>query len=96
VSRPAPRPLSVAIDGLTSALAPATTLARVQQAWEAAVGAQVAAAGVPTAERDGVLTLTCSDAVWSAELDLMGPDLIERVNDELGERLIEKLRCRTG
>ncbi len=96
MSRPAPRPLSLAIDGLTSALAPATTLARVQQVWEQAVGSQVATAGLPTAERDGVLTVTCSDAVWSAELTLMGPDLLERLNEELGERLIQRLRCRTG
>jgi predicted nucleic acid-binding Zn ribbon protein len=56
----------------------------------------IAAAGVPTAERDGVLTIVCSDAVWSAELDLMGPDLVERLNGELGEKLIGRLRCRTG
>jgi predicted nucleic acid-binding Zn ribbon protein len=96
MSRPAPRRLSFAIDGLAAALAPATTLARVQQTWEQAVGPRVAAAGRPTAERDGVLTVTCSDAVWSAELDLMGPDLIERLNEELGEKLIQRLRCRTG
>lgn len=96
MSRPAPRPLSLAIDGLTAALAPATTLARAQQAWESAVGPVIAAAGLPTAERDGVLTVTCRDAVWSAELDLMGPDLLERLNRELGEKLIERLRCRTG
>jgi predicted nucleic acid-binding Zn ribbon protein len=43
-----------------------------------------------------VLTITCSDSVWSAELDLMGPDLVERLNEELGERLIQRLRCHTG
>lgn len=96
MSRPAPRPLSLALDGLTSALAPATTLARAQQAWEQAVGSTIAAAGLPTAERDGVLTVTCSDAVWSAELDLMGPELVERLNGELGETLVHRLRCRTG
>ncbi|MGH2912923.1 MAG: DciA family protein [Solirubrobacteraceae bacterium] len=95
MSRPAPRPFSLALEGLTSALAPATTLAQVQQTWEQAVGPQVAAAGLPTAERDGVLTVTCSDAVWSAELELMGQDLVERVNRELGETLIKKLRCRS-
>jgi predicted nucleic acid-binding Zn ribbon protein len=43
-----------------------------------------------------VLTVTCSDAVWSAELDLMGPNLVGRVNEEMGEGLIRRLRCRTG
>ena len=96
MSRPSPRPLSLALDGLTAALAPATALARAQQAWEAAVGPVIAAAGLPTAEHDGVLTVTCSDAVWSAELELMGRELMERLNAELGETLIRRLRCRAG
>lgn len=96
MSRPSPRPLSLALDGLTAALAPATTLARVQQAWEQAVGTVIAEAGRPTAERDGLLTITCADAVWAAELDLMSSELVERLNETLGGELIRKLRCRTG
>ena len=96
MSRLAPRPLSLALGGLTAALAPATTLARVQQAWEETVGDVIAQAGLPTAERDGVLTITCADAVWAAELDLMGSELVGRLNGALGEELIHRLRCRTG
>ncbi len=96
MSRPSPRLLSLALDGLTAALAPATTLARAQQAWEQAVGGVVAQAGLPTAEHDGVLTVTCADAVWAAELDLMAPELVARLNETLGAQLIHKLRCRAG
>jgi predicted nucleic acid-binding Zn ribbon protein len=96
MSRLAPRPLSLALDGLTQALAPATTLARVQQAWEQAVGAVIAEAGRPSAERDGVLTVTCADAVWTAELDMMSTELVRRLNDALGAELVHRLRCRTG
>ena len=96
MSRSSPRPLSLALDGLTAALAPATTLARVQQVWEQAVGAVIAEAGLPTAERDGVLTITCTDAVWAAELDLMGSELLVGLNETLGGELIQRLRCRTG
>jgi predicted nucleic acid-binding Zn ribbon protein len=96
MSRLAPRPLSLALGGLTATLAPATTLARVQQAWERAVGETIAQAGAPTAERDGVLTIVCADAVWAAELDLMGSRLVDSLNQALGERLVHKLRCRTG
>jgi predicted nucleic acid-binding Zn ribbon protein len=96
MSRRAPRPLSLALDGLTVALAPATTLARAQQAWEQTVGEAIAGAGRPTAERDGVLTITCADAVWAAELDLMGSDLVARLNAALGGEFIHRLRCRTG
>jgi predicted nucleic acid-binding Zn ribbon protein len=96
MSRYAPRPLSFALEGVTEALAPATTLARVQRVWEQAAGTMVAEAGLPTAERDGVLTITCADAVWAAELDLMSTELVSRVNDALGGEVIGKLRCRTG
>jgi predicted nucleic acid-binding Zn ribbon protein len=96
MSRRSPRPLSFALQGLTDALAPATTLARAQRAWERAVGEAIAEAGRPTAEHEGVLTITCADAVWAAELDLLGSELVESLNGELGETLIDRLRCRSG
>ena len=94
--RPAPRPLASALDGLTTELAPASTLARIQTTWERVAGSAIAAAARPTAERDGTLTLTCSAAVWAQELDLMAPVLLKRLNEALGAELVSKLRCRTG
>jgi predicted nucleic acid-binding Zn ribbon protein len=96
VSRAAPRSLSSALTQLTSTLAPATTLARVQAAWEQAVGAAVAGASRPTAERDGVVTVLCEASVWAQELELMSAELIVRLNAELGETAVRELRCRTG
>jgi predicted nucleic acid-binding Zn ribbon protein len=95
VSRLAPRPLSTAIEALASRLAPATTLARVQEVWEQAAGPAIAAAARPSAERDGVLTITCEAAVWAQELDLMGAQLIALLNASLGPETIRELRCRT-
>jgi predicted nucleic acid-binding Zn ribbon protein len=96
MSRLAPRPLAVALEGLAAELAPATTLARVQGVWEQAAGPAIAAAAHPTAAHDGVLTVTCDAAVWAQELDLMATDLIERINATLGEEAVRRLRCRTG
>ena len=96
MSRAAPRPLAALVHELERELAPATTLARVQQIWGRAVGAGVAAAARPTAERDGVLTVSCEAAVWAQELDLMGGELIPRLNALLGSERIRELRCRTG
>jgi predicted nucleic acid-binding Zn ribbon protein len=93
--RIAPRPLSTALRALTATLAPATTLARVQEIWETAIGPAIASAARPTAERDGVLTVTCDAAVWAQELDLMACELILSLNAALGEELIAELRCRT-
>ena len=94
--RAAPRSLSVALGGLTRMLAPATTLARVQEIWEPTAGLAIAAAARPTTERDGVLTVTCTAAVWAQELDLMAGELIPRLNAALGTEAIRDLRCRTG
>jgi predicted nucleic acid-binding Zn ribbon protein len=93
--RRAPRPLTLALTDLTGALAPATTLARVQGVWSEVVGPQVAAAATPAAERDGVLTLACSASVWAQELDLMASELLPRINQALGGEPLRELRCRT-
>jgi predicted nucleic acid-binding Zn ribbon protein len=96
VRKHAPRSLSVALERLASSLEPATPLARVQKIWEAAVGPAIAAAARPSAEHDGVLTVTCSAAVWAQELDLMSGDLVSRLNTALDGDVVRELRCRTG
>ena len=96
MSRLAPRPFSFALESFTATLAPATTLARVQQVWGQVLGARIAEAGTPVSEHDGVLTVVCADSVWAAELELMGPELVERLNAAVGAETVHKLRCRTG
>jgi predicted nucleic acid-binding Zn ribbon protein len=91
--RTEPRSLSHAIAALADRLAPQTTLAEVQRVWPAAVGDVIAAQAEPTGERDGVLTVTCSSAVWAQELDLMGPELAGRINAALGAESVRSLRC---
>ena len=96
MSRAAPRPLSEALQRLTGALAPASTLARVQEVWEDAVGPAIAAEARPTAEHDGVLTIACAAAVWAQELNLMAEVVLARLNAAMGAEQIRELRCRTG
>ena len=88
-----PRPLGHAISALADRLAPQTLLAEVQRVWPAAVGEAIAAQAEPTGERDGVLVVTCASAVWAQELDLMGPELVERLNTLLGAARVRSLRC---
>jgi predicted nucleic acid-binding Zn ribbon protein len=83
------------VQALADALAPATTLARVQRVWEDAVGPAVAKEATPVAERDGELTLACAAAVWAQELDLMGPELAAKVNAALGDDAVSSVRCVT-
>lgn len=82
--RAAPRPLAAAIEAVAQEIAPETTLARVQGIWSAVAGAVVAAEAQPESERDGVVTVACSSAVWASELDLLRAELLGRLNDALG------------
>ncbi len=92
--RRAPRPLGDALAALLARIAPASTLAAVQDVWERAVGDVVAEQAVPIGERDGVLTVACREAVWAHELELMGPELVEQINAALGRHALRGLRCR--
>jgi predicted nucleic acid-binding Zn ribbon protein len=83
----------VALDRIRDELAPETLLADVQRAWPDAVGAAIAAEAGPTAERAGVLTVSCSASVWAQELDLMAPAILERLNSRLRGARITRLRC---
>jgi predicted nucleic acid-binding Zn ribbon protein len=91
--RRSPRALVNAIDRVRDELAPQTVLAEVQRIWPRAVGEAIACEARPTAERGGVLTISCSASVWAQELDLMAPAILERLNRTLNAGRIERLRC---
>jgi predicted nucleic acid-binding Zn ribbon protein len=91
--RRSPRSMDLALGRLADDLAPKTLLACVQRAWPAAVGGSIAAEASPTSERGGVVTISCSAAVWAQELDLMAPSILSRLNEQLGEGRVQRLRC---
>lgn len=91
--RRGPRPLAPAIEAVRDQLTPQTLLADVQRAWSEAVGEAIAGEARPTAERAGVLTVSCSASVWAQELDLMGPAILERLNGLLRSGQVSRLRC---
>lgn len=95
-SRRAPRPLSHALTGVLPRLRPDTVLARVQALWPEVVGPTVARSAEAVSERGGVLTVGCDSAVWAQELDLMGPDILARLNERLEGAPLVRLRCRAG
>ncbi len=83
--RRSPRPLAAALHSARVHAEPLTLLAAAQSAWPAAAGARVAVEAEPVAERNGVLTIACRSATWAQELDLLQPELLERLNRELAE-----------
>jgi predicted nucleic acid-binding Zn ribbon protein len=93
VRRRAPRPVGIAVEALAQRLAPATLLADVQRVWDAAAGPGIASEAQPLSERDGTVTVLCSSAVWMQEIDLMGPVLVDALNDALGSERVRAVRC---
>ena len=91
--RRGPRPVGLALDSLTDAIAPATLLAEVQRAWPQVAGEHFARAAEPVAERDGVVTVACTSAVWAQELDLLSERVLERLTAELGRPAVTRLRA---
>jgi predicted nucleic acid-binding Zn ribbon protein len=85
--------LAPALEALRDAVAPATLLAEIQRVWPEAVGPVIAAEAVPSRERAGVLTVSCSASVWAQELDLMSPVIVSRLNELLESSGVERLRC---
>ena len=95
MSRRAPRAAGESIRELADRIAPASTLGAVQRVWPQAVGEAFAPHARPTAEAGGTLTVTCSSAVWSHELDLLGPQVIARLDELLGPGRVRALRCQS-
>jgi predicted nucleic acid-binding Zn ribbon protein len=90
--RRGPRPVGLALDAVTDALAPATLLAEVQRVWPQVAGERFARAAEPVSERDGVLTVACESAVWAQELDLLSERVIAALNEALGKPAVRRLR----
>jgi predicted nucleic acid-binding Zn ribbon protein len=87
-----PRRIGDALGAVRESAAPQTLLAAVQGAWRQAAGEAIAAEAEPVAEKDGIVTVACRSATWAQELDLMAPQLLDRLraspavagaNDEL-------------
>jgi predicted nucleic acid-binding Zn ribbon protein len=92
--RPAPRPASTAFQAALQKAAPKTRLAAVQAVWDEVVGERVAAVARPVSERDGTVTVDCSDPVWTEELDLMQEQFEQGLHERLGEDAPKGLRFR--
>ena len=94
--RLAPRPLRTALEAALPAARPAGLLAEVQAAWAGVAGDALAGATEPVSERDRVVTVSCESAVWAQELELLGADLLARLNEALGDGRVERLRFIVG
>lgn len=92
--RRVPRPASSAFRAARQQAAPKTRLAAVQSVWDEVAGERVAAVAQPVSERDGAVTIACSDPVWLEELDLMQEQFSRALRERLGGDAPKSLRFR--
>ena len=94
--RLAPRPLAKALAEVVGEARPAGLLATVQSAWPTVAGPALAAAATPVSEREGIVTVACESGAWAHELDLLAPDLLGRLNEQLEGARVDRLRFVVG
>lgn len=70
--------------------------ARLAEVWPSATGAEIARNAVPTSFRGGRLVVAASSSAWAHTLQLMGPQLLERLNAVLGQGVVRELVFRTA
>jgi predicted nucleic acid-binding Zn ribbon protein len=66
--------------------------ARLFSAWEEIVGEAVARRCEAVSLRGGVLTVAANTTAWAAELKYLAPEMIRRVNGDLGREVVTEVR----
>ncbi len=69
---------------------------RIQEAWERAVGAEVASHAQPVALRNGALEVQVDSSAWCQTLRLRAPELLDRLASALGDDAPRALWFRLG
>lgn len=66
----------------------------VMDRWSEIVGADVAGHTEPLSFADGVLAVRAASTAWATQLRLMAPDIVRRLNVELGHGSVIRLDVR--
>ena len=62
--------------------------------WEEIVGADLAAHTRPDSFADGVLAVTADSTAWATQVRLLAPMLVKRLNAELGDGSVRRVKVR--
>ena len=91
-----PQPLQVAIDGLLDdqGWRAAAAVGSVFGRWEQIVGTALAAHTRPGGFTDGELLVIADSTAWATQVRLLRPQLIRRLNSELGHGTVTGVRVR--
>ena len=91
-----PQPLTSAIEGLvdTRGWQQRTAMGSVFGRWAEIVGPDLAAHTRPDSFADGELVVTADSTAWATQVRLLAPQLVRRVNAELGDGAVLRVRVR--
>lgn len=64
--------------------------------WPDIVGVEVAQRARPGAFRDGILFVKVTSSAWVQELEFMKDEFVERINETMGEVLVDEIRFEVG
>ncbi len=91
-----PFPIRDALEGLLEQSRPNTPLALVQGVWSDAVGETIAGWAVPVSERNGVLTVHCTDSVTAHQLNSMQLEILAKLDAKASSVKLSEIRFRVG
>jgi len=91
-----PQPLASAIGGLldTEGWQRRAAMGSVFGRWAEIVGQDVAAHTRPDSFADGELAVTADSTAWATQVRLLAPVLVRRLNAELGDGSVRRVRVR--
>ena len=91
-----PQPLASAIGGLLDAEGwqQRAAIGSLFGRWAEIVGADLAAHTRPDSFADGVLAVTADSTAWATQVRLLAPMLVKRLNAELGDGSVRRVKVR--
>jgi predicted nucleic acid-binding Zn ribbon protein len=91
-----PQPLLSAIGGLldTRGWQRQVAMGSVFGRWADIVGTDLAAHTSPDSYADGELAVRADSTAWATQLRLLAPVLVKRINDELGDGSVRRVKVR--
>lgn len=69
---------------------------RIWEVWNSVVGEAIARQAQPHQIRAMVLWVTVSSSTWMQQLEFMKRQMVERINERIGEKVITDIRFRIG
>ncbi len=69
---------------------------RIWDVWNSVVGEAIARQAQPQQMRAMVLWVTVTNSTWMQQLEFMKRQIIERINQRIGEQVIRDIRFRIG